>query len=77
MAPYVTTVKNISISTKTLDRWTDTQVKSESEEIALTNESSGQSRCPDPLTIGHCLCSNMGRETLPKGTMGKVLFITI
>lgn len=57
-APYVTAVKNISISTKTLDRQPDTQVKGESEEIALTNESYGQSWCPDPLTIGHCLRSN-------------------
>lgn len=63
-APYVTAVKNISISTKTLDRQPDTQVKGESEEIALTNESYGQSWCPDPLTIGHCLHSNAVRETL-------------
>lgn len=76
MAPYVTTLKNISISTKTLDRQI-LQVKSESEEIALTNDSSGQSWCPDPLTIGHCLCSHVVREILPKGTVGKVLFITI
>ena len=46
MAPYVTSVKNISISTKTLDRQPDTQVKGESEEIALANESYGQSWCP-------------------------------